>query len=118
MPQAKGSIRMIKNARHGLYARFFDDLEESAISHMGDEIDAELKALRVSASRLFERASSESRDWESEMRLLEAFGKQCVAVATLVRTKKIVDTISGESGAAIRKALEIADDDWEFTKGS
>ena len=118
MPQEKGSRGKIRNAKHGLYARFFDDLEVSEISQMGDEIDAELKALRVSASRLFERASSESRDWESEMRLLEAFGKQCVAVATLVRTKKIVDTISGEAGEAIRKALEIADDDWEFTKGN
>ena len=97
----------------GLYARFFDDLEASELAQMSEDIDDEIKALRVAAGRLFGRASEEARDWESEMHLLEAFGRQCLAVAALVRTKKFVGTMSGDAAEAIRLGLLMAGEEWE-----
>jgi hypothetical protein len=109
----RSEVKKFGHMKHGLYARYFDDLEESELAAFGEGIDEELKALRIAAGRLFERASEKSRDWESEMRLLEAFGRQCLAVAALVRTKKVVNDLSGEAGQMVRQALLLAGEEWE-----
>ena len=100
------------HVKHGLYARYFNDLEASALAEIGEGIDDELKALRIAAARLFERASEQGRDWESEMRLLDAFGRQCVSVAALVRTRKLVNSIAGETDEIIQKAFLVAGGEW------
>lgn len=108
------NVRKISRGRHGFYTRFFDDLEEEEIKELGDDIDKELQALRVTARRLLEAASSgDELSLGEEMKLLEAFGKQCVAVAALVRTRKLIGSIAGETQDAVRRALDISGDDWE-----
>ena len=101
----KNSPKQLTSMRHGLYARYFDELEISELATIGEGIDEELKALRIAAARLFERASDKSRDWESEMRLLEGFGRQCLEVASLVRTKSVIANMSGEVRDMIKNDL-------------
>ena len=110
------NVKKFTHMKHGLYARYFDNLEASELAEIGEGIDAELKALRIAAGRLFERASEKDRDWESEMRLLEAFGRQCLAVAALVRTKKVVEDMTGEVGESIKQALLVAGEEWSTFK--
>lgn len=112
----KTSPKQLGSIRHGLYARYFDELEISELATIGEGIDEELKALRIAAARLFERASDKSRDWESEMRLLEGFGRQCLAVAALVRTKNVITNMSGEVGEMIKTAFSLVGDEYEAFK--
>ena len=65
------------------------------------------------AAYLLEAASSGNEiSLVEEMKLLEAFGRQCTAVALLVRTRKLIGSFAGETQDAVRIALDISGDDW------
>jgi two-component sensor histidine kinase len=92
--------------KHGFYSRSFRATETAdLLSVETNNLDDEIRMLKVVARRVLESAETESPDYEDMLKTLAVLGATSTRIAALMRTKKILAGEDTTTTAAISAAL-------------
>jgi len=91
---------------HGFYSSHFKKMELDDLSTIDGSLDDEIAMLRVLNRRAFEFANkTEPGDLEAWMKLLNGLGANNIRIATLLRTKLLMEGKADSSDSLVSQAL-------------
>ena len=105
-PQKRGAPQGNLNAlKHGLYSRFFRDLEKDGLNQATRSLQDEIHLLRVLIQRLIEMINAGNCDLKELLNIFDLIGKTSCRISTLLLAEQKLNAANSEHAGILTQAM-------------